>query len=209
LRGLRRAAAVFCIVCSARGLAAQTAPHLAVTHDPANGNRGVLQLHDALADSELENAIRSGLPLRIRFRVELWKDEFFDEQMGAEEWTTVLTFDPLSELYIVRRRGATPNARAFTQYRAAREAIEGTYPLTLRPPKRGRFYYTAAVDIETLSLSDLDELERWLKGELQPAVSGDRSIPGAIGQGARRLFMRVLSLPERRFEARSERFRVS
>jgi hypothetical protein len=47
-----------------------------------------------------------------------------------------------------------------------------------------------------------------LKGELQPAVSGDRSLPGAIGQGARRLFIRVLSLPERRLEGRSERFRM-
>jgi hypothetical protein len=78
----------------------------------------------------------------------------------------------------------------------------------LRPSGTGRFYFTGVVTIETLSLSDLAELERWLKGELQPAVAGDRSLPGALGEGAKRLFMRVLSLPERRFEGRSNRFRL-
>lgn len=181
---------------------AQDQPSLSMVADAANGHRGVLRLYDALADHELEEALRSGLPLRLRFRVELWKDEFIDDQLGAEEWAMLVTYDPLSELYIVRNRNNPGAARAYTDYRAMRGAVETSYPVALRPNGRGKFYYTASVDIETLSLSDLDELERWLKG------AGDRSIPSALGQGARRLFMRVLSLPERRFEARSERFEL-
>jgi hypothetical protein len=172
------------------------------------GHRGVLHVRDILADDELEDAIRSGLPLRLRFRVELWRDALFDDLISTEQWTAVLTFDPLSELYVVRTRADAPRARAFTDFDAARAVVETSYAVSLRPQRRGRYYYTGSVDIETLSLSDLEELERWLKGELQPAVSGERSLPGAIGQGARRLFIRVLSLPERRLEARSERFRV-
>ena len=181
---------------------------LGLTVDAAAGYRGILHVRGVLADDELEDAIRSGLPLRVRFRVELWRDATFDDLVASEQWTAVLTFDPLSELYIVRTRADAGRARAFTHFAAARAAVETTYPVTLRPQQRGRYYYTGSVDIETLSLSDLEELERWLKGELQPAVSGDRSIPGAIGQGARRLLIRVLSLPERRVEARSERFRL-
>ena len=181
---------------------------LTVTADPAAGNRGVLRVQNILADAELENAIRSGLPLRLRFRVELWRDAMFDDLMSTEQWTAVLTFDPLSELYVVRTRADASSARAFTDFASARAVVETSYPVSLRPSRRGRYYYTGSVDIETLSLSDLEELERWLKGELQPAVSGERSLPGAIGQGARRLFIRVLSLPERRLEARSDRFRV-
>jgi hypothetical protein len=60
--------------------------------------------------------------------------------------------------------------------------------------------------VETLSMSDLDELERWLHGELGPAVAGQRSVPGAVGQGAKRLMLRWLDLPHRRVDARSERF---
>lgn len=181
---------------------------LTVTADPNAAYRGVLRVRDILADDELEDAIRSGLPLRLRFRVELWRDAVFDDLISTEQWTAVLTFDPLSELYVVRTRADAPRARAFTDFAAARAIVETSYVVSLRPQRRGRYYYTGSVDIETLSLSDLQELERWLKGELQPAVSGERSLPGAIGQGARRLFIRVLSLPERRLEARSERFRV-
>lgn len=184
------------------------AQSIGVSYDAASQHRGVLRVIDTLADDELEDAVRSGLPLRVRFRMELWRDGTIDDLMGAEQWTTVLTYDALSEQYVIRSRPSTGGEKRFNDYRTARTAIEGVYLATLRPSGRGRYYYTAVVDIETLSLSDLDELERWLKGELQPAVSGDRSIPGALGQGARRLFMRVLALPERRFEGRSERFRL-
>ena len=184
------------------------AQSVVVASDPKNSYRGVIRLIEVLADEELEDAVRSGLPLRVRFRVELWRDGIIDDLLGAEQWTLVLTFDPLSEQYVLRTRAAAGTARTFADYHSARAAVEGSYIVSLRPVGKGRYYYTGAVTIETLSLSDLDELERWLKGELQPAVTGDRSIPGALGQGARRLFIRVLSLPERRFEGRSDRFRL-
>ncbi len=184
-----------------------SAQSLSIGPDATVGHRGVLRVRDMLADKELEEAVRSGLPLRVRFRVELWRDGFFDDLISTEQWTAVVTYDALSEQYVVRSR-TDARARVFPDFDAARATIETAYVVTLRPQRRGRYYYTGSVDIETLSLSDLEELERWLKGELQPAVSGDRSIPGALGQGARRLFIRVLSLPERRLEARSERFRV-
>jgi hypothetical protein len=203
---MRRLVLLVVLLLCAGEAAAQSS--LTVTADPNADHRGVLRVRDILADDELEDAIRSGLPLRLRFRVELWRDAIFDDLISTEQWTAVLTFDPLSELYVVRSRADAPRARAFTEFAAARAVVETAYPVSLRPQRRGRYYYTGSVDIETLSLSDLEELERWLKGELQPAVSGDRSLPGAIGQGARRLFIRVLSLPERRLEARSERFRV-
>jgi hypothetical protein len=183
------------------------AQSVTVAPDAAAGHRAILRVRDVLGDDELEDAVRSGLPLRLRFRVELWRDGFFDELIATDQWAAVVTFDALSEQYIVRPR-ANARARVFADFASARTALETSYAVALRPQQRGRYYYTGSVDIETLSLSDLEELERWLKGELQPAVSGDRSITGAIGQGARRLLIRVLSLPERRLEARSERFRV-
>jgi hypothetical protein len=79
----------------------------------------------------------------------------------------------------------------------------------MKPTRAGRYYYTAALRIETLSVSDLAELERWLQGELGPAVSGDRSIPGAVVEGAKRLMIRVLGLPTKHLDSRSVRFRVS
>ncbi|HEX7117299.1 MAG TPA: DUF4390 domain-containing protein [Longimicrobiales bacterium] len=188
------------------GAALQAA--LAVAPDPATGHRPVLRIGAILADPALEEAARSGLPLRLKSRVELWRDGFFDSLEGSDATTWVLLYEPLEERFVVRSRSSPSEARYFTSFDAARAAIEGAHPLPLRPPRDGRYYYTAVLELETLSLSDLEELERWLKGELQPAVSGEGSVPGAVGRGVKRLFIRVLGLPARRYEARSDWFVV-
>lgn len=167
-----------------------------------------LVIGSVLADRELADAARSGLPLRLRVRVELWRDKFFDELVNDSTWSVVVAFEPLTRRFFVRA-GSSDAARVFPSFDAARTAVERAYPLALRPRRDGRYYYTASLEVETLSVSDLQELERWLQGNLQPAVSGDQSIPGAIGDGAKRLLIRVLGVPSRRFEARSDRFRFT
>ena len=86
--------------------------------------------------------------------------------------------------------------------------IERQHAVTITPRGRGRYYYLASLEMETLALTDLEELEGWLRGELSPAVGGQGSLLGAIGNGAKRLFIRVLGLPARRMEVRSPAFRV-
>lgn len=162
-----------------------------------------------LADRELADAARSGLPIRLRARVELWRDKFIDELVDDSTWSVVVAFEPLTRRFFVRSTAGAEAARAFASFEAARTAVERTYPLAMMPRRPGRYYFTGSLEIETLSVSDLQELERWLQGNLQPAVGGDQSIPGAIGDGAKRLLIRVLGVPSRRFEARTERFRVT
>lgn len=182
-------------------------PPLAVSVDPAGGMRPLLHVGPVLADDVFEQATRSGLPVRINLRVELWRDGFFDSLEGTRTATTVLYFQPLEESFVVRTRTGGGEPLRFPTFQAARAAVEGPYTMEIRPNRSGRYYYTAVLELETLSLSDLEELERWLRGELQPAVSGERSLPGAVGQGAKRLLVRILGLPARRYEARSEWFR--
>lgn len=181
-------------------------PPLEVRADSAAGGRAVLRLGGVLGDDALEEAVRSGLPLRIDIRIELWRDGFIDGLESGENWAAVLVFEPLERQYVVRPASGT--ARRFASYADARRAIEAEYPLALAPRRSGRYYYTATLDIETLSLTDLEELERWLRGELGPAVSGERSIVNAMGEGAKRLLIRLLGLPSRRIEARSEKFTI-
>jgi hypothetical protein len=181
-------------------------PRLAVRADSAAAGRAVLELGPVLDDDALADAVRSGLPLRIDVRIELWRDGFFDGLEGGEDWAAVLLFEPLERQYV--GRPAAGPARRFDDYARARNAIESDYLLALAPRRAGRYYYTATLEIETLSLSDIEELERWLRGELGPAVSGQRSIVNAMGEGAKRLLIRLLGLPSRRIEARSERFTI-
>jgi hypothetical protein len=182
---------------------------LSIVVDAASGYRPVIRVGPVLADEELERAATSGLPLRVRVRVELWKDRLFDQLVDSTSWSTVIVHEPIGDQFFVRSLPVTRGLRRASSFTSARQAVESEYLLSITPPGEGRYYYTVSLQIETLSLSDLEELERWLQGELQPAVSGQRSVPGAIGQGAKRLMLRILDLPERRYEARTGRFRIS
>jgi hypothetical protein len=62
------------------------------------------------------------------------------------------------------------------------------------------------LDIEALSVSDLDELERWMRGELRPAVRGKRAPLSALRRGVGTLLSRVLGGETRHYEARSGTF---
>lgn len=179
-------------------------PQLAV--DPQNAARPVLSLDGLLAGAELRNAVQSGLPIRIRVRVELWRDRVFDELKGSESWSALIAYRPLEKQFVITTQGTPRTLRTVPTFDAAREVVEASRLWNIRPTQSGRYYYTAAIDVETLSLSDLEELERWLKGELKPAVSGDNSIPEAIGEGAKRLLIRVLALPTRSYELKTDRF---
>lgn len=169
---------------------------------------GTLQLGAVLDDRELAEAARSGVPLRLRVRVELWRDEFIDDLIESSSWSTVVAYEPLTQQFFVRSTAGDQRARVFGSFEQVRAAIERGHPIRSTVRREGRYYFTAALDIETLSLSDLKELERWLQGDLQPAVGGGQSIPGALGEGAKRLLIRVLGVPNRHYESRSDRFRI-
>ncbi|HEY8468513.1 MAG TPA: DUF4390 domain-containing protein [Longimicrobiales bacterium] len=192
---------------AATPVAARQGPALTVAADPAASHRPVLRLGTVLDDPAIEQTVRSGLPLRLRFRIELWRDGFFDDLAATEEWTAVLAYEPLEQRFSVRTRASPEAVRWFSSFAAARAAVEGTYTPAIRPRRSGNYYYIATLEIETLSLSDLEELQQWLRGELRPAVRGEGSLPGAVGEGAKRLLVRMLGLPTRRYEARTGKFR--
>jgi hypothetical protein len=180
------------------------APPLAVS---AAGGAPRVTVGDVFNDPALEEVLRSGIPLRLRFRTELWRDRFLDELVDHTVWSLVLVFEPLDGRFLIGR----PDAVAPQEYRTyaeARAALERVYLPELGPVRPGRYYYLASLEIESLSLSDLDELAQWLRGELAPAVQDRRSVAGAMGTGIRRLLIRVLDLPARRYNARSDVFEI-
>jgi hypothetical protein len=178
-------------------------PLLAISYDPAGGFRPLVRVGPVLREQQIEQAARSGVPIRVRVRIELWRDRLFDQLVDSASWSTVIAYEPIGDQFFVR---AGANARRFDSFARARSAVETDYAPPIRPRDPGRYYFTTTLQIETLSVSDLEELERWLQGELQPAVSGQRSVPGALGQGAKRLMLRLLDLPQRRIDARTDRF---
>jgi hypothetical protein len=59
-----------------------------------------------------------------------------------------------------------------------------------------------------LSVGDLEEVERWLKGEAGPATQGKEDAGTALGRGAKTLFTRLLGGQVRRYSSRTTGFRV-
>lgn len=178
--------------------------------DPGNGAL-VVRLGALLEGGDLEGALHSGLPVRIHVVAELWKDRFFDSQEGRAEWRASVVYDPLEGRYRVLTSeagegGAEPEGRTVASLAAVRGELRRSFTLPLRPRSEGRFYYMATVEVETLSLTDLEELQRWLQGDLAPAVGGEGNVEGALGQGVKRLMVRMLGLPVRRVRARTPSF---
>ncbi len=188
-----------------------------------NDESGALtaRVGDVLGATEIRDALQSGLPLRIHVRVQLWRDGFFDSQRGQWDWRARVVYDPLDRSYLLEARpvasgrvgpDASPDSAAasdvveFATFPAIRAGIRRILHPELRPSEEGSYYYLARVEVETLSLSDLEELRRWLSGNLAEAVAGEREVEGAVERGLRRAVVRLLGMPERRYETRTPTF---
>jgi hypothetical protein len=168
-----------------------------------------VEVGNLLEDNRLLETVHSGLPLRIRVLIQLWKEGFFDDQKGQYEWRSSVLYDPLTRRYQVQAGGEQGTEAEVNTLPEARAVLQQTLQVPLRPPEPGRYYYIAIVEMETLSLSDLEELQRWLQGELGPAVAGEEDVEGALARGVRRIFVRLLGLPARRFQVRSPAFEMT
>ena len=163
-----------------------------------------------LADAQLRDLVRNGFPARFSFRVELWSTGgFFNSLEASTTWDVIVRYDPLEKVYeVVRIAGNQAVALGrFADVDAAGDAVGRAVRAPLNAPSRSRYYYAATLDVEVLSLSDLDELERWLRGELRPAVSGRKNPGTALTRGVRTLVVRLLGGTKRHFEAKTPTFK--
>lgn len=204
-RPLRVAAWVLLVLLAWAGRAPAQAPRplTVAVGGAAAGWRPLVRVQGMLEDPGLRDALASGLPLRFQFRLELWEKRLFDRLAGTHRVALAVHQDPLDGGFTLDD-GRTQ--RRFGSLSEVQASIESAFASTLHPTTRGRYYYIAALEIETLSLSDLEELQRWLRGEARPAVEGKRSVGRAVESGLRRAFVRVIGLPTRKYEARSPTF---
>jgi hypothetical protein len=212
----RRLALTFLLIAAPALAQRAPAPRLEVTVLAANSPPAgaSVKASGLLRDPELLELLRNGFPAAMRFRLELWREGgMFDEMEGEPVlWNTLIQFDPYTQQYhAVRRQGtASEDFGSFATIEAVEAAVlEQPFPIALRPRRPGsRYYYNVVLDVESLSVSDLDELQRWLRGELQPAVRGKRSPLSALREGFGTLLSRVLGGETRHYESRSGTFRA-
>ena len=164
-----------------------------------------------LADGSMRDLLLNGFPARLHYRLERWASgRWFDDLKASYEWDVIVKYDVLGKKYqsvrVVNKK--VESLGEFASLDSAELSAEGPYfPAILLPKKGQRGYYNLLLDVETLSLTDLDEVERWLRGELKPAVSGKKNPGTAVGRGVRTLVVRLLGGEKRHYEARTGTFR--
>jgi hypothetical protein len=182
-------------------LSAQRRPTLEITPPAAGGAGATVIATNLFADPNIRDLVRSGFPASLRFRLELWRaGGLFDDLEGRLEWDVIVQYDPSAQRYRVVRRqaGQHEDLGSFATLATAQTVLERPSRTTLNPDREGvRYYFTLAMDIEALSVSDLDQLERWLRG----AKSGTAA--SAVGNGFRTLMLRMLGGEKRHYTARS------
>jgi hypothetical protein len=163
-----------------------------------------------LADGKFLGLMRSGFPLRLHYRLELWRvrSSWFDQFVREVSWDAVARNDPLADDFVLIRQGGTVSRYATPEELSA--ALDIPYVVTLRPTGTGnsRYYFIARLEVTTLNDTDLAELSRWLSGDVGPTVSGGENFGDALARGAQRVLVRLAGMPRQRLEARSPTIRI-
>lgn len=197
------------------GLLRAQSPRLEVSLPPAERlarDGPMVRVTNVVSDPAMRGMIENGFPARLHYRAELWSTGgLFNSMLGSAEWELILSYDALRKRYRLQRRD---NGRVLTDFylrtfEAAIAAVERPIRAPLHARARSdRQYYIVVLEVETLSADDLDELQLWLRGELQPVVRGERNPGTALGRGVRQLFARLLGAERRNLQERSATFRV-
>jgi hypothetical protein len=149
-----------------------------------------------LAAGRTSELIRNGFPARLHFKLERWAaGTFVNDVKATAEWELIVQYDPLAKTYKLIR-ATSESAVVLGEYSDLKDAdarLAEPYPAPISPPRRGeKSYYVVSLDVQAMSLGDLDEVQRWLRGELRPAVRGRRNPGTAVSSGLRTLVVRIL-----------------
>jgi hypothetical protein len=163
-------------------------------------------------DERWLSMLQSGFPVRLHYRVELWRGRsgWFDASNRVVEWDVVVQHEPLLDQYTVTRiTGHQRRENRYATFAALAASLGSSYRVvTLTPTDPGAYYYAASLQVTTLSDSDMDELERFFRGDVSPAAGGKENVGSAVGRGAKRLVLRLAGLPSLKLEEKSEKFEV-
>ena len=188
----------------ARALIAQARVDITPSTSPS---APTVALRSVLGEKPFDELLRNGFPARLHMRAELWTlGRWFDQLFARDEWDVIVSYDLIDRTYdVTRRTGDRLTALgSYSNFADARAASELAHTPDLAAPSRGRRgYFVVQVDLLTMEMSDLDELQRWLRGEARPALQGKRSPGTALGTGVRTLVTKLLGGEVRHFEARS------
>ncbi len=183
--------------------AAGQEPTLVLDLLPGNPPRVAVSVRALLERRGFIEALQSGFPLYMEYRVRLRRPQALrDRTIWEDVRELVVVHDPVQDRYTVR----TSRSTEIVPDRAALAARLGQVLVLAFDGPAGEYYFDAVVTARMLSDDDVDEAFAWLRGE-----GGDSARvedPGLLARLARRVLIRVTALPSERLDARTGRFSV-
>jgi hypothetical protein len=166
-----------------------------------------------LASPHFREPLAAGFNARFHFLVTLWSEGGLANAIERRaEYYVLVEYHVAEKKYeVVQLIGDRPpfSLGKFDRVEDAERALARPTRVAITAfPSKKRFYYRATLDVQILGASDLDEVNRWLKGEVGPAIHGERNPGTAVTRSIRMLFSRLLGGDSREFEAQTPVFRV-
>jgi hypothetical protein len=180
---------------------------LAPGREVTGARRVRVTVRDLLADPRWAQALDQSFPIRLSFRLEIWRSRAgLDELQRATEWSEVVQREPLEDQFRVTQILLSgPVEHRYATRDELSRALGTTSEVDALPTGAGTFYYTVRLRITALSDEDMEELERFLAGDPNSPAGPEG---GSIGRSIRRLLLKIAGLPSQELEARSEEFRI-
>jgi hypothetical protein len=166
-----------------------------------------------LSSPHFRDPLAAGFQARFHFLVTLWSEGGLTNVIERRaEYDVLVRFIAMEKKYeVVQLVNDRPpfSLGKFDHVEDAERAIARPTRVAITAfASKKQFYYRATLDVQILGASDLDEVNRWLKGELEPAIHGERNPGTALTRSIRMLTSRLLGGDSREFEAETPAFRV-
>ena len=135
-------------------------------------------------DEELDLALRSGLPARASVELVLWEERagLWDREVVRDEWQVSVVFDVVDESYSVFDEGGQLLLETgdLAEVEVFVSGIDLLPFCALEEIDAGRSHYLGVrFTVEPLSVEEVRDLERWLRGNVREG-GRLRDVPGQL-----------------------------
>jgi len=170
------------IVLSALPVGSRAAVDVAVSAE--DGTVYVDARFTGVFDQVLDASLRSGLPARVAIELVLWEQRsgLWDREAARGQWQVSVVFDVVEESYRVfdERGGTLLGTEDLAEVEEFVAGIE-LWPLCdfedIRPERE--HYLGLSFTIEPLTVEEVRDLERWLRGNVREGARL-RDVPGQL-----------------------------
>ncbi|UCE67490.1 MAG: DUF4390 domain-containing protein [Candidatus Zixiibacteriota bacterium] len=171
-----------------------------------------LQVSDSLP-VDLVSYIKKGVPISFEYKMELWKSRsgWLDNHIVNNGVTYRLRYDTWEKEYtILTEKSEMIIENHLDKDREATDLVKSSGLLKMKLKNTtGQFYITGKLTIRTMSLSNLREVESWLKGEISGAKKPDiKNAPDKLGEFLFNTALKISGLKNISEEIRSPFFMI-